>query len=576
MKWVFDTRGWLRWLSLLGLLPILLGLIVGPRMGLPLIGVRFRSQDQPCAPPGGPWWRRRKCVRVVRRGRRRRRRRRRLGPGLHPAGATSFPTPPAARPEASGAPDPPPAVAAALPAADRRSWVAQEVAGVHLGDTRLDNRLGLLVEQLAQQPTASIPQACGTPAATKAAYRFFANDRVSHAQILAGHRQVCLARVAGEPLVLVLQDTTSLDYTAHPKTTGLGPLENKRCQGLFVHSALAVSAAGVPLGLLDQQVWARDPATVGKRHRRRSLPIAEKESYKWLRGLRATLPDLPPQVCVVTVADREADIFDLFGAAADQHAHLLVRSAWNRRLAGAKQYLWETVGATAVQGTAIVQVGRAKDRRPRAAVVEVRCSPVTVQPPRHRQHEPGLRPLALYAIEVREPQPPPQQAALHWLLLTNRPVADFAAAQECVRWYGLRWLIERYHFVLKSGCRIEERQLETSERLQRCLGVYAIVAWRLLWLTYQARETPEASCAVALKTHEWQALYCYLHKTPIPPPVPPTLRQAVRWIAQLGGFLGRKGDGEPGAQVLWRGWQRLQDIAETWALTHPPPDVGNA
>jgi hypothetical protein len=455
--------------------------------------------------------------------------------------------------------------------------VVQELARVRLGDARLDRRLHLLVEQLAQQPPASIPQACGSPAAAKAAYRFFDNQRVKHAKILAGHRQACLERIAGETLLLVLQDTTSLDYTAHPQTTGLGPLETAKRQGLLVHSALAVSSAGVPLGILDQQVWARDPAKKGSRHQRRKRPIEEKESFKWLRSLRASLADLPQQVCVVTVADREADVFDLFLDAEQRQTQLLVRSSWNRRLSGAeKGYLWDTVAQAPVQGQCTVEVGRAPQRLPREATVEVRFTPVTVRPPRYRLHEPGLHPLELYAIEVREIAPPEEGAALHWRLLANRPVADLEQAQRYVRWYGLRWLIERYHFVLKSGCRIEERQLERAERLQRCLGVYAIVAWRLLWLTYQARSTPEAPCTVALEAHEWQALYCYIHKTALLPAEPPSLHQAVRWIAQLGGFLGRKRDGEPGVQVLWRGWQRLNDIVETWLIIRPPPDVGNA
>jgi hypothetical protein len=440
----------------------------------------------------------------------------------------------------------------------------------------LDRRLQLLVEQFAQQPPASIPQACGSPAAAKAAYRFFDNQRVKHAKILAGHRQACLERVAGEDLLLVLQDTTSLDYTAHPKTTGLGPLETAKRQGLLVHSALAVSTAGVPLGILDQQVWARDPAKKGTRHQRRKRPIEEKESFKWLQGLRATLQDLPQQVCVVTVADREADVFDLFLDAEKRQTQLLVRSSWNRRLTEEGQYLWDEVARTGVRGRFTVEVGRAKQRLPREATVEVRFTPVTVRPPRYRLHEKGLHPLVLYAIEVREVAPPEEGKALHWLLLSNRPVADFAQARRYVRWYGLRWLIERYHFVLKSGCRIEERQLERADRLQRCLGVYALVAWRLLWLTYQSRITPEAPCTVALETHEWQALYCYIHKTPVPPEEPPSLNQAVHWIAQLGGFLGRKSDGAPGVKVLWRGWQRLNDIVATWLIIRAPPDVGNA
>jgi hypothetical protein len=441
---------------------------------------------------------------------------------------------------------------------------------VRLGDARLGRRLHTMVEQFAEQPTASIPQACGDWGPTKGAYRFFNNPKVSHGDIVAGHRPACLERVAEEKLVLAVQDTTSLDYTHHPQTQGLGPLESPKRQGLFVHSALAVSDAGVPLGLLDQQVWTRDPEKVGQRHQRRQRPIEEKESFKWLKGLRASLKGLSTQVCLITVADREADVFDFFLDAKTHQTQVLVRACWNRRLTDPPGYLWDEVAHTPVRGRFMVEVGRAKDRKPREATVMVRFTPVTVRPPRHRLKEPGLHPLPLYAVEVREENPPPQVEPLHWLLLTNRPVNGFEQAQHCVRWYGLRWLVERYHFVLKSGCRIEQRQLETVERLQRCLGVYAIVAWRLLWLTYQARITPEAPCTVALETHEWQALYCYIHRTPTPPPEPPSLNQAVRWIAQLGGFLGRKHDREPGLKVLWQGWQCLHHIAETWLLLHPP------
>jgi hypothetical protein len=456
-------------------------------------------------------------------------------------------------------------------------WVGKELAAVTLKDARLERRLHKLVEKLAEQPTASIPQACGGWAETKAAYRFFDNSKVSHGAILAGHHKACLERVAEEGLLLVLQDTTSLDYTHHPKTRNVGLLENEESRGLFVHTSMAVSAAGVPLGLLDQQVWVRAPEVVGRKHQRKKQPIEEKESYKWLKGLQASLKDMPAQVCVVTVADREADIFDFFWEAEAWQTQVLVRAAWNRNLAApSKGRLWEAVARTPVQGKFTVEIGRAKDRQPRRAIMAVRFTPVTIQPPQHRRRDPNLHPLPLYAIEVFEEDPPADEKPAHWLLLTNRPVQSFAQAECCVRWYSFRWLVERYHYVLKSGCLIEDRQLETGERLQRCLGVYAIVAWRLLWLTYQARVTPEAPCTVALQTYEWQALYCYIHGTSMPPLQPPSLNQAVRWIAQLGGFLGRKRDGEPGVKVLWRGWQRLNDIAETWQLTHPSLDVGNA
>lgn len=461
-----------------------------------------------------------------------------------------------------------------------RSWSQKELRHVRLGDTRLDHRLQVLTQQLAQQPSAPIPQACGSCAATKAAYRFFDNRRVKRQDILAGHRQACLERIAQEEgeLLLVMQDTTSIDYSHHPAKKGLGPLENEFMQGFFLHSALAVSADGVPLGLLDQQLWTRDVEESGQRHQRKKRPIEEKESFKWLKGLRASLKGLPQSICVVSVADREADVYDLFLDARDQKTQYLIRSSWSRRLATEEQrYLHQEVSSTPVRARYIVDVGRTPDRLPRQAQVELRYSKVVLRPPRHRLHEKGLSPLDAYIIEVREVNPPGKQTGLHWLLLTNRPVETAEQARCYVRWYGLRWLIERYHFVLKSACRIEHRQLEDAQRLERCLGIYAIVAWRLLWLTYQARINRQAPCTVALERHEWQALYCYIHKTPIPPLEPPTLNQAVRWIAQLGGFLGRKSDGEPGAKVIWRGWQRLNDIVETWLITHPlPEDIAQA
>lgn len=158
---------------------------------------------------------------------------------------------------------------------------------------------------------------------------------------------------------------------------------------------------------------------------------------------------------------------------------------------------------------------------------------------------------------------------MSWLLLTTLPVSTYQEAMQCLQWYSYRWLIERYHFVLKSGCNLEKLQLEDGQRIHRALSTYSIVASRLLWLTYQARENPDASCVGVLEAHEWQSLYCTVHQTPIPPASPPTLQEAVRWIAQLGGFLGRTQDGEPGVKTLWRGLRRLTDIANTWKLLHP-------
>ena len=210
-----------------------------------------------------------------------------------------------------------------------------------------------------------------------------------------------------------------------------------------------------------------------------------------------------------------------------------------------------------------------QDRAARQAEVTLRFDTVTLKQPRRDETEYAT--LKVQFVEIREPNPAPNETAAHWLLLTSLPVTTVAEAQRVVRYYSYRWLIERLHYVLKSGCRLEESQLRTEQRLERLLAVYTLVAWRLLWMTYQARVKPDAPCTVAFTQAEWQALYAHRYKTTVLPESPPDLRTAVRWVAQLGGFLGRKGDGEPGVKVLWRGYARLKDLTDAWLIFRSPP-----
>ena len=188
-----------------------------------------------------------------------------------------------------------------------------------------------------------------------------------------------------------------------------------------------------------------------------------------------------------------------------------------------------------------------------------------------------LHPLTVQIVEVLEVEPPPTiTEPLHWILGTTLPVKRVADAQEIVRFYTYRWLVARFHFILKTGgCCFEDSQLRSVEALYCLLGICASVAWRLLWLTYQARVTPEVSCTIALTPTEWQVLYAFYGHDVRPPSTPPSLQQAVYWIAQLGGFVGRRADGQPGVKTLWRGWQRLHDMATVWSLIPSTPDVGN-
>jgi hypothetical protein len=395
---------------------------------------------------------------------------------------------------------------------------------------------------------------------------------VSHAAILEQATAETRARLAGVQRVLVVQDTTSFNFSHHPATTGLGMLENAQMAGFLAHSTLAVSETGVPLGVLKQRVWVRDATPTGTRDQRHARAFAEKESHKWVDGLPMSA-DLPPGVKPIVVCDAEAHIYEFLAVLHERELDYVIRAADYRSFTAEGQALFAAVAQQAVQETFILPVQRRPDRAARRAHLHLRFGTVTLRRPKRAEAQAAV--LTVSVVDVQESDPPVGEKAVQWLLLTALPVQTAAAARQITTWYSFRWLIERLHYVLKSGCQLEESQLRQAVRLERLLGVYTLVAWRVLWLTYQARLTPDAPCTVALQPSEWQALYLFTHRQRRLPAQPPSLHQVVRWIGQLGGFIGRKGDGEPGVKVLWRGWTRLQDIVTIFTLLQPPQDVGN-
>jgi Transposase DNA-binding/Transposase Tn5 dimerisation domain len=459
------------------------------------------------------------------------------------------------------------------------SWAVTEFAEAELGDARRTQRLIRVATVLAQQPMASLPEACGSPAELKATYRFFDNEAIPPAELLASHVSATYERIVRVPRVLAVQDTTEVDWTAHPATTGLGPVGSPTHQGLMVHSTLAFTPERVPLGLVAQEVWARDPEQVGQRATRKQRAIGEKESCKGLRSLAAVneAQHECPDTHFVSVGDREADVYDLFVAERVEGVDLLVRAAWDRRVEHEERYLWATVLVQPVAEILSVHVPRHGEQPARTAVLTLRFGPVALCPPGYRRAE-RLPSVTVWAVQVVEEYPPTGVDPLEWLLLTTCPVCTTADAQERVEWYACRFGIEVWHKVLKSGCRIEARQLENATRLQRGLTLFSVIAWRIVYATMLSRTRPELPCTVLLALEEWQALYCTTHHTATPPPTPPTLHEAVQWIARSGGFLGRPGDGEPGVTVLWRGFQHLADLTRMYALLRSPtlsaPNVG--
>lgn len=455
-------------------------------------------------------------------------------------------------------------------------WTKYELSAISLGDQRLNWRLMASASKLAARPSVSINQACDDWADTKATYRLFANEKTTHAKILSPHQQRTQERIAGQARCLVIQDTTLIDYSHHPSKTGMGPIgtTQQQTQGLVMHSALATTLHGLPLGLVSQQMWSREETTNQlTTEARRQLPIEEKESYKWLVALSESVKYKPANTQLITVGDAEADIYELFQHANKLDTDLLIRAGQNRAVSEPEVgLLWPVLEKQPIAGHLKVHVAKRPAHPARDALVAVCYTSLTLRPPQHLRKQ--MKPLSLYAVLVQEVEPPTAFDPLCWLLLTTVPVCSFDDAVERIDWYCQRWQIEILHKILKSGCRIEQAQLASDQRLMPMIAVFSIIAWRLFWLTFLARTDPDAPATTMLAPHELEALYTFLHKQPLPASLQPSVHQATIWIARLGGFLNRKSDGPPGVTVIWRGWQRLADISAAFLAFRPLPTYG--
>lgn len=449
--------------------------------------------------------------------------------------------------------------------------IMYEFQNAQLGDERLTKRLCQLAERFEHQPQASIPEATGSWGQACGAYRFFDNEEVDPEDILASHTERTLERAQTEVLMLAVADTTSLNYSERPNTKGLGPIGNStdKAFGLWLQSLLAFTPEGLPLGLLEAHSWARDPEQFGANHQRNQKPIEEKESYKWLRSYQ-TLQKLAartPHTRWVMVADREADIYELFELAMSQpdSSGLLIRLQHNRALEESACRLLAQLAREPQVGTLMVKVPRKKNQPARRARLQIRFASVRLRAPQLKSKR---APLALWAIEAREMHPPRGVTPICWRLLTTLAVHTVKQAIEKVQWYCARWGIEVFHKVLKSACAVEEAQLEEAKRLQRLITIRLIVAWRIMWLDRLGRERPTAPISEILEEAQWKLLYCAVYGAGRLPRKKPTVGEGVRWIAQMGGFLGRRGDGNPGPQTLARGLARLDAVSLGWKLAH--------
>ena len=461
-----------------------------------------------------------------------------------------------------------------------------------------------ILDQLVSRPTGSIPSACGGYAETAAAYRFFDNKRVSFTSVLQPHTDATIARIKGQSLVIVAQDTTELDLTRPRKqVVGTGPMDGSSRRGLFLHLLHGFTPDGTPLGTIHALSWAREEGAESKskltRHQRALIPIEQKESNRWITTLEQTqrIAAQLPETQFVCVADSEADIYELLvaGMAEPRHADWIVRACYDRVLVAGTERgeeesqesvdgdtepkkLRDQVLATPVLYTQLIQIrererkyscdqrGRRQPRTARPAEVEVRAYSVNLKAP----WRPGnpLGEVSVNVVMVHEPNPPEGEPPVEWILLTNLPIETLEHVRQVIQNYCVRWMIEVFFRTLKSGCRVEARRFEHVERFLPCLAIYLIVTWRTLFVCRLGREFPDISCEAVFEPAEWQSVYQVVqHKAP--PEKAPTLAEMVRLVATLGGYVNRKRADPPGPQTVWFGMQRVHDISMCWLLFGP-------
>jgi len=460
-------------------------------------------------------------------------------------------------------------------AADRPAhWSDREVDEGAFKDARLGRRFADIPKQLGDGMGGSIPFACQDWANTKAAYRFFSNAKVEEGDILSGHFAATRARYdACEGPILLLQDTTEFTYQRRkPHDVGFtksinsgrdkeGRLRHHAVCGILMHSSLAVTVEGLPLGLSSVKFWNRDKfrgtAALKRKINPTRVPIEKKESVRWLENLRQSIDRLGRPDRCIHVGDRESDIFELYCLTQELGTHFVVRTCVDRLAGDGSHTISAEMSDVGAAGQHIIEV-RDDAGDVVKVTLDVRFKRIRVLPPVGKQKRyPSLDLTVIHAVE---PSAPKGRKRIEWKLLTDLPVASCAEAVEKIKWYAMRWKIEVFHKILKSGCRAEDAKLRTADRLANLVSVFCIISWRVLWLTMLARASPHSPPTVALTDAEIVLLDRLIGDAGNRKTQPGTLIFYLTKLARLGGYLARASDPPPGNMVVWRGLTRLTDI----------------
>lgn len=453
------------------------------------------------------------------------------------------------------------------------SWIQDELGRAQFNDKRLNNRFIKIATDLADKPSDSIHSASIDWAASKAAYRFFDNPEVESQKILKPHFEATRLRCANYKRIIIAQDTTYIDYTKHSKTKNLGKSFKSHgydITGVCQHVGLALSERGLPLGLTYNRLWNRKE-THQSQHERTSLDIQLKESYRWIECMRKSKERLENQDIVV-VSDREGDIYEAFEEAYDLDIDVVIRSQHDRNLEGDLKIV-ELISTSRVRGRHKVVVPGSGNRKKQILALDLRFEKIELKarPSDQVSHQNRHRnDLELYVVDASD-----VKAGVNWRILTTLVVESQEDAKVVLDIYSKRWNVELYFKSLKTGCRVEDCRLGEAGKLIKYIALMSVVAWRVFWINFVGRESPDSCCECVFVQSEWKTAWLMLNRKKIKegkiskrnmPNSPPPLMEVIHWIAGLGGFLRRKGDGNPGLITFWRGWNKLQNGLEIYEL----------
>lgn len=444
-------------------------------------------------------------------------------------------------------------------------WAVETFGTAELGDPRRTDRLVQVAAALAENPAASLPKSMRNWGDTLAAYRFLNTEEITHEQIMAPHWMQTRMEAIQRQRVLLPADTTDVNVSSHESTTGTGPIgRGNKAQGFFVHSVLAMDADTQELlGCLYQEPFVRQSAPKGETRAQRQKRA--RESQVWERSIQQ-MGAVPEHQQWIDVGDRGSDIYTFWQTCQELGYDFVIRVAQDRRALIENEpepddptmhHLKTLVRSLPAQGGRVLPIPAQRQRPGRDAFVQICWQEMRIQPPIHGAKRDETE-VKVWVIRVWEPEPPQGVEALVWVLVTTVPVCCEEDGWERVRWYKWRWLLEDFHKVLKTGCSMEDRLLQTVPALWNLLGILTPMAMRLLWLRQTAQCAPETP-ATEVVSQDIVHVVTLLDKRP---GVLLTAKDLWRTIARFGGYLDRKCDGPPGWQTLWQGWMYIQTVLQ--------------